>query len=325
MAVPSTIFMFDQMMDQVEAGLHCVQNGYEFVETVIFGRDMLAVFGSQDALALFAWAIQREFTFMYFPMILSVNKKARGDGKLDTVLSAISQLTNVITDNERKRDEQQELPMVSASDFLDEEECGQTAQTQSGANLSLFDSGDEAPEAPENDEFDFQLADIYDKHKLGPAVSKRVASSVTKAVRARTDVSALTDKYKIPKNAKAFIPPRTNVDVWNFLGSQTRTRDVAMQEVQRLVGHGMVPIVQLVENMRTSSTLDLGAVRRLLSDSLSVLCNIFYEISIRRRQMMRSNLPQKHLAGLCNNDTPITSKLFGDNVAKTTVQTTTLT
>ncbi|PJE77918.1 hypothetical protein CI610_03155 [invertebrate metagenome] len=114
----------------------------------------------------------------------SAAKKAKGNEqvKLDSVLTAIQNLTTVIADNEKRRDVAPPL----TSGFLEEEGETPAAQTLSGANLSLFDSGDEVSEIGEEQDFDFQLADIYDKHKLGPAIqSEKVATSVTTAVRQR--------------------------------------------------------------------------------------------------------------------------------------------
>lgn len=84
-----------------------------------------------------------------------------------------------------------------------------------------------------------------------------------------------------------------------------------MQEIQKLPGNAMVPLLRLVDQFKKgiSSGMDPKDTKCLISNSLSLLCNVYYEVSIRRCQFMRSALPQPHLYPRYNNDVPITSYL----------------
>lgn len=63
-----------------------------------------------------------------------------------------------------------------------------------------------------------------------------------------------------------------------------------MQEIQKLLGHDMVPLFRLV-NLFKKDTMCL------LSDSLSLLCNTFYDNYIRRRYaILMYPLPPTYLA-----------------------------
>ncbi|XP_033758059.1 uncharacterized protein LOC117340406 [Pecten maximus] len=184
------------------------------------------------------------------------------------------------------------------------------------------ESEDDDSEEFEDDEV-FQLADIYDKSKFGPALSAKVAESITSAVRTRADVSKLNELYKIPENIEALLPPHTNHAVWNFVGANAQTCDRALQDFQRLLGHAMVPFLTLVSKFQkfgkkgtSEISVDSKEIKKTLSDGLSLLCNVHYELSVKRRWFIRPSLPYKHLYPLCNADTAITTELFGDNVEK---------
>jgi hypothetical protein len=53
----------------------------------------------------------------------------------------------------------------------------------------------------------------------------------------------------------------------------------------------------------------------MLSEALTILGQVQLNISLRRRYMIRPNLKKKYF-NLCNVNTPITDKLFGDDLAK---------
>lgn len=116
---------------------------------------------------------------------------------------------------------------------------------------------------------------------------------------------------------ESLIPPKTNKGVWNRLLPQVRFRDIYICRIQKLLVNGMVSLLRLVNEFKKGihSVMDLKDTKCLISDSLSLLCNAFYRVSIRRRQLMRSALPQSHVYPLCNNDVPITSKRIGEDVA----------
>ena len=55
--------------------------------------------------------------------------------------------------------------------------------------------------------------------------------------------------------------------------------------------------------------------QRLLSDALTLLGQVQYNLSVRRRYIIRPNLKKKYTS-LCNISTPISNQLFGDDIAK---------
>lgn len=76
----------------------------------------------------------------------------------------------------------------------------------------------------------------------------------------------------------------------------------------------MIPIIQLAEKLKPHIVANSDA-KALVSDSLTILGQVQYQLSVRRRYMIRPNLKKKYQS-LCNISTPISTKLFGDDIAK---------
>ncbi|XP_069134271.1 uncharacterized protein [Argopecten irradians] len=257
-------------------------------------------------------------------------KRNTDDGKLDNVLSAIQNLTKVISDG--KTDENVNSSKKSRKSVNLEANVNSREDNQNGGqsgvfgreadDFSLFDDESEVQAVSDNDEMEeeiFQLSDIYDKAKFGPAISGKLANNVSHAVRTRADVTALNETYRVPENVDAILPPHTNHAVWNFIGPAAQTSDRTLQDFQRLLAHSMVPFLQLISKfpkIKVPDTDDRQMIKKLLQDGMSLLCNVHYDISVKRRFFMRPSLPYRHLVPLCNADTPITSELFGEGVEK---------
>ena len=58
-------------------------------------------------------------------------------------------------------------------------------------------------------------------------------------------------------------------------------------------------------------------MRTKIADALTVMGQVQFNLSVRRRYLIRPNLKKKYF-GLCNISTPVTTKLFGDNISKDT-------
>ncbi|XP_055957952.1 uncharacterized protein LOC130013222 [Patella vulgata] len=82
----------------------------------------------------------------------------------------------------------------------------------------------------------------------------------------------------------------------------------------RLVATGIVPIVKLAELLKNQIS-DNDTAKRLISDSISLISQVQYHLSLRRRYLIRPCLKKKY-SNICNINTPITSYLFGDDISK---------
>ena len=110
------------------------------------------------------------------------------------------------------------------------------------------------------------------------------------------------------------VPPLVNSEIWSEIHKRAQTYDKAFRDIQSLIASGIVPIFELLKVMKDEIQSNNRA-RSLLSDSITLLGQAQFHLSLRRRYMIRPYLKKKY-ANLCNINTPITSLLFGDDVQK---------
>lgn len=80
---------------------------------------------------------------------------------------------------------------------------------------------------------------------------------------------------------------------------------------QKLLGHGIVPIIRMAEELKNMSP-DSKKVKKYILDSLTVLMNVFFEILVNRRLFMKPFICKRNHQ-LCNRTENIReNKLFED-------------
>ena len=93
-----------------------------------------------------------------------------------------------------------------------------------------------------------------------------------------------------------------------------QTQGKGIQDIQNLVATGITPIIKLAEVLKPHIMVNPEA-KTLLSDSLTLLRQVQFNLSTRRRYFIRPNLKKKYHS-LCNISKPVTDKLFGDDITK---------
>ena len=169
--------------------------------------------------------------------------------------------------------------------------------------------------------FDTEEGDITDDWELprlkapekGNPVSETLAKKVNLACTSQCDVESLVSKYKIPQNCDRACPPMVNHEIWKILDKRAQTQDKGIQDIQNLVAIGITPIIKLAEILKPQIMANSQA-KTLLSDSLTLLGQVQFNLSIRRRYFIRPYLKKKYHS-LCN-ILYITDKIFGDDITK---------
>lgn len=102
----------------------------------------------------------------------------------------------------------------------------------------------------------------------------------------------------------------SNYEIWKVLDKCAQSHDWGMVDIQNLVTTGMTPIIKLAEILKPHIQGNNEA-RTMIADALTVMGQIHFRLSVRRRYMylIRSNL-KKIYFGLCNLFTPVTTKLI---------------
>jgi len=202
-----------------------------------------------------------------------------------------------------------------AVDFTAEDEEvlleeGKQSEFDPTEGIIVEDLGPEAGELPYEDHF-------KDTEDCGPkdneGVAKRVNFACTKRP-AKEQFSSIQKKYLRPENCEFLKAPRVNPELWDDLLDKTKSREGSFQSFQKNIMKGVTPVVQLASKVvdakkRKEDYIPLNDVYDLSVDALTLLGNSLYEFSMRRREMLKSEVASAYKS-LCHESQPITTMLF---------------
>ena len=98
------------------------------------------------------------------------------------------------------------------------------------------------------------------------------------------------------------------------MDNRSQTLDRSLADIQNFVRSGMTPIIQLAEVLKPQISGNNEA-KTLLADSLTLLGQVQFNLSVRRHFLIRPTLKKKYHS-LCNVSMPITTNLLGDEISK---------
>lgn len=163
-----------------------------------------------------------------------------------------------------------------------------------------------------------QMGHEFEKlEAVGPKVNDTLAKVVDSGIRVQIDRNSakeMCNKYLRPDNCKALIVPKINKELWNTtsLVKDSKERDKNFQTCQRYLNQGLVPLVQLMDKLLKS---DNAEDFKLARDSFQMLAYAHRDMSNLRRQLIKSVVADKYRQ-LCNDSTPLTENLLGDELEK---------
>lgn len=180
-----------------------------------------------------------------------------------------------------------------------------------GLSNALFDEPQNEQSSGNVDEWAMPKLKCPEK---GEPISQSLASLINTACSSQCDTDEIVSKYRVPENCSALGAPLVNSEIWKILDKKARSMDRGIVDIQNLVSVGIVPVIKLTECLKAAFIHNAEA-KSLVADILTMLGQVQYHLSLRRRYMIRPNLKKKYF-NLCNMNTPITSNLFGDDIAK---------
>ena len=153
--------------------------------------------------------------------------------------------------------------------------------------------------------------------KVNEGVAKRVNSACTNRP-AKEQFSLIQKKYLRPENCDFLKAPRVNPELWDDLQDKTKSRECSFQSLQKNLIKKITPVVQLASKVvdakkSKEDTISLNDVYDLTIDALTLLGNSVYEFSMKRREMLKSEVAPAYKS-LCHESQPITTMLFGDEL-----------
>ena len=162
----------------------------------------------------------------------------------------------------------------------------------------------EAVEPSQNDE-----NEIWDLPKLkGPVKGPAIAQSLANLI------NATCTSQCVPENCDKLCSPMVNNEIWKIMNKRAQSYDKCFSDIQNLVATGVVPIIKLFELVKPHIVGNPEA-KTLFSDVITLIGQVQYNLSLRRRYMIKPHLKKKY-QNLCHISMPVSSKLFGDDITK---------
>ena len=165
-------------------------------------------------------------------------------------------------------------------------------------------------------------ADLYkDSEDCGPpvvdGVAKRINRSCTKRP-AKEQFLTIQKKYLRPQNCEILKAPRVNPELWDDLLDKTKAREASFQNYQKNLIKGIIPVImfshQIVKAKQEQyESIPVSEVYDLAVDALTLLGNSVFEFSMKRRELLKSEVAPT-FKSLCHESQPITTMLFGDEL-----------
>ncbi|CAC5415403.1 unnamed protein product [Mytilus coruscus] len=180
---------------------------------------------------------------------------------------------------------------------------------------SEVDKGEGFDENPEDTEWNIPQLNTEEKtgSKIGTNRSKAVNASLS--IKSSKDcITEITKRHLRPDNCSLMVVPKVNKEIWENIPNQAHSSDVYLQEVQKSMMAGMVPIVNLANQLAIKKEpIDPSIVKSELSDSISLMGHAYYSLSMKRRYDIRRFLNPRYQR-VCSHDIPVNENLFGDNI-----------
>ena len=224
-----------------------------------------------------------------------------------------SRKTHVLSDSDIE-------DVSSDSDFgYSEDDEGQSDNSDLNASDKKDDKKDNETEASDLRKSLQNLAKELERNEaVGPNVDDTLSKIVNLGIRSvidRKKSKELCETYVRPENCSGLVVPKINKELWNTssLAKVIKDEDKEYQLAQRYVNQGMIPLVQLVENMLTETNMDKNF--KLAKDALQLLTYAHRDMSNLRRQRIKTVVTEKYRP-LCNESTPLTENLLGDELEK---------
>jgi len=228
------------------------------------------------------------------------------------IAKQISSLTELLTKGSQ-------LPSPSMSSGVKSDKL--THSTLSETSVLSMDIDDapavNSPKLGETEE-DLQQVSFVGDEELGAPVSEKLATYVNQCSTKRIEkeqLAGMKRRCTRPENCPSLVVPQVNEGIWKELSKWNKSTDVHMQATQNLVAKGMAAVVEAKEAlMKPSPSAEaIQAVNKSLSSAIALLGNGMFELSQRRREVLRSGINRRYRS-LCDVNVPVTNFLFGDKV-----------
>ncbi|CAG2213825.1 unnamed protein product [Mytilus edulis] len=130
----------------------------------------------------------------------------------------------------------------------------------------------------------------------------------------------LTQKYNKPANVSSLKVPRVNLGIWRQMTTRNKDVDLKLQHLQNLLSKAACPMMYMMDmflqkssNQQPITIQEVQSYTVTCKDTYQMLQASFSEITFRRRSFIKGDIQPQYKA-LCDDTTPVTDMLFGDDI-----------
>ncbi|CAC5388615.1 unnamed protein product [Mytilus coruscus] len=242
----------------------------------------------------------------------------------------------VVKNKPKKDDYQSQLDSLFDNDMNNNQTKNISAPSELYSDISSDESYDSDDEACSENEVDNDIEKAENENvlesmkdfissveKTGPKINYGLASYMNQGLRTRVNEEKnkdLTKKYDKPANVCSLKDPRVNIGIWKQMTPQNKDVDVKLQRLQNLLSKTACPLIYMMDMFVDKSSKKEGMSREELQ-TYAVTCRDTYQlfqacyskITFRRRSFIKGDI-QPQYKGLCDDTTPVTDMLFGDDI-----------
>ncbi|CAC5364135.1 unnamed protein product [Mytilus coruscus] len=242
----------------------------------------------------------------------------------------------VVKNKPKKDDYQSQLDSLFDNDMNNNKTKIISAPSELYSDISSDESYDSDDEACSENEIDNDIEKaenenvlesmkdfISSDEKTGPKINSGLASYMNQGLRTRVNEEKykdLTKKNDKPANVSSLKVSRVNIGIWKQMTPRNKDVDVKLQRLQNLLSKTACPLMYMMDMFVDKSSKKEGMSREELQ-AYTVTCRdthqlfqaCYSEITFRRRSFIKGDI-QPQYKGLCDDTTPVTDMLFGDDI-----------
>ena len=164
---------------------------------------------------------------------------------------------------------------------------------------------------------------FIENEERGDDISDKVASAVQTALEGdairKEELEKIFDNYLVPKNINNLRVPRVKEEVWEFLPTNTKTRDLKDREIVNMVVKSMAITSKLLDiTFSAQSKNELikpSEIFNALADKTKIEATTFHELNEQRKNKIQPFF-RYQFKKLCKNKNKTNEFLFGESLSE---------
>ena len=242
-----------------------------------------------------------------------MDEHCRDDNTKVKHLKATDRKSHVLSDSDIE-----DISSQSEFENSDEEDCHSELSRVSKTDKQEDKQDDIVEESDKMKMLQQLEKELEGEEAVSENVNEKVAKIVNLGIRSSIDrkkAKGLYEKYNRPENCGALVVPKINRELWitSALAKTIKDEDKEYQLAQRYLNQGIIPLVQLLDNLLTDKNSENNFT--LAKDATQLLAYAHRDMSNLRRQRVKTVVVDKYKP-LCNESSSLTENLLGDELEK---------